>query len=185
MEPKTPAQRLREKRGLTLKEVADAVGTDTGNLSRIESGRQKSVELAEKLVKFYGPGADNRARDPLPGALSRSGHATDEAAPEAGARISEVRCRTRTRRAGVRAHRESNPFGKLTAVFPKFKGPEETHRILTELAASKDMSLAEFIREMCIVRAHGEEAVRSVHIQSHRRGGRKGSTREQLEKSKA
>jgi predicted transcriptional regulator len=55
-EPKTPLQRLREKRGLTLKEVADAVDTDTGNLSRMERGHQKSVELAERLVKFYGQG---------------------------------------------------------------------------------------------------------------------------------
>lgn len=58
----------------------------------------------------------------------------------------------------------SSPFGKFTAKFPPFKGPEETHRILTELATENEMSLAEFIREMCIVRAHGEEAVRSVHI---------------------
>lgn len=54
---KTPLQRLREKRGLTLKEVADAVDTDTGNLSRMERGIQKSVDLAAKLVTFYGPGA--------------------------------------------------------------------------------------------------------------------------------
>jgi transcriptional regulator with XRE-family HTH domain len=145
--PKTPAQRLREKSGLTLKEVADAVGTDTGNLSRIESGRQKSVELAEKLVKFYGQGADNRARDPLPGALSRSGHATDEAAPAL------ARAPRRGSYADDRApmpRRSRAPGGasvrKAHRVFPKFKGPEETHRILTELAASQDMTLAEFIQ---------------------------------------
>jgi hypothetical protein len=57
----------------------------------------------------------------------------------------------------------SHPLGKFTALFPRFKGPEETHRILTELAVSQDMTLAEFIRELCIVRAHGEETVRSMH----------------------
>lgn len=59
----------------------------------------------------------------------------------------------------------SSPFGKFTATFPRFKGPEETHQKLTEIAAENGMTLAEFIREMCIVRAHGEEAVRSVHVQ--------------------
>ncbi len=53
----SPLKALRKQRGLTLKEVAEAIGTDTGNLSRIESGDQKSPQLAEKLVKFYGEGA--------------------------------------------------------------------------------------------------------------------------------
>jgi transcriptional regulator with XRE-family HTH domain len=50
----TPLKRLRLKRKLTLLDVASAVGTDTGNLSRIESGAQKSVALAEKLVEYFG-----------------------------------------------------------------------------------------------------------------------------------
>lgn len=42
------------KRQLTLQQVANAVGIDTGNLSRIERGHQvPSKELAEKLVKFF------------------------------------------------------------------------------------------------------------------------------------
>lgn len=42
------------KRQLTLQDVAQAVGTDTGNLSRIERGLQiPSKELAEALVKFF------------------------------------------------------------------------------------------------------------------------------------
>lgn len=50
----TPLRRLRKERGLTLLEVARAVGTDTGNLSRIEKGKQQSPELAPKLVEFFG-----------------------------------------------------------------------------------------------------------------------------------
>ena len=54
MANKTPLQRLREERKKTLKDVADAVGTDTGNLSRVERGKQCSVELAARLVDYYG-----------------------------------------------------------------------------------------------------------------------------------
>lgn len=53
MDWKTPLQRLREKLGLTLQDVAAGTDIDTGNLSRIESGRQKSLEAAETLVKFF------------------------------------------------------------------------------------------------------------------------------------
>jgi transcriptional regulator with XRE-family HTH domain len=56
-ERKTPLQRLREKRGKTLEEVAAAVEIDTGNLSRIERGKQKSVAMATKLVEYYGVGS--------------------------------------------------------------------------------------------------------------------------------
>lgn len=58
----------------------------------------------------------------------------------------------------------SHPIGKFTAQFPKFKGPEETKEILEQRASELGMSLAEYIREMCIVNAHGEEAVRSLVI---------------------
>lgn len=50
----TPLRALRKSRGLTLQEVANAIGTDTGNLSRIEQGAQRSLDLARKLVDFYG-----------------------------------------------------------------------------------------------------------------------------------
>lgn len=50
----TPLKTLRLARGLTLQDVADAVGSDTGNISRIENGEQKSVELAPRLAKFFG-----------------------------------------------------------------------------------------------------------------------------------
>jgi transcriptional regulator with XRE-family HTH domain len=50
----TPLRALRKSRGLTLQEVADAIKTDTGNLSRIEQGTQKSLDMARRLVDFYG-----------------------------------------------------------------------------------------------------------------------------------
>lgn len=52
----TVLRRLRVSTKKTLKEVADGVGTDPGNLSRIERGAQTaSPMLAEKIVKFFGP----------------------------------------------------------------------------------------------------------------------------------
>jgi transcriptional regulator with XRE-family HTH domain len=68
----TPLKRLRKRQKKTLQEVADAIGTDTGNLSRIEQGKQRSLDLAEKLVEFYGSGTITEAeilypeRYPLP-----------------------------------------------------------------------------------------------------------------------
>ena len=45
---------LRTSRGLRLKDVAVQMGTDTGNLSRIETGKQApSIHLARKLAAFY------------------------------------------------------------------------------------------------------------------------------------
>lgn len=47
-------KKARLSREQTLQFVADAVGIDTGNLSRIERGLQvPSKELAEKLVKHF------------------------------------------------------------------------------------------------------------------------------------
>jgi transcriptional regulator with XRE-family HTH domain len=46
---------LRTSRGLRLKDVASQMDTDTGNLSRIETGKQApSIHLARKLAAFYG-----------------------------------------------------------------------------------------------------------------------------------
>lgn len=51
----SPLKATRVKRGQTLAEVSQAVGTDSGNLSRIENGRQTaSPQLAEKLAKHFG-----------------------------------------------------------------------------------------------------------------------------------
>jgi transcriptional regulator with XRE-family HTH domain len=51
---KTPLRLAREAKAQTLSEVSRAVGTDPGNLSRIESGKQRaSTELAERLAKHF------------------------------------------------------------------------------------------------------------------------------------
>ena len=55
LEQQTPLRKLRLARGLSLEEVARGAGTDTGTLSRIETGvRSATPTRAEKLVKFYG-----------------------------------------------------------------------------------------------------------------------------------
>lgn len=51
---KSPLREARERRGLTLREVANAVAMDQGNLSRVERGEQTpSKELAEALSNFF------------------------------------------------------------------------------------------------------------------------------------
>lgn len=51
---KSPLRQARERAGQTIVEVCRAVGTDPGNLSRIENGKQKaSTELAEKLARHF------------------------------------------------------------------------------------------------------------------------------------
>lgn len=51
----SPLRRARERAGQTIVEVCRAVGTDPGNLSRVENGKQKSsTELAERLAKHFG-----------------------------------------------------------------------------------------------------------------------------------
>lgn len=51
----TPLRKIRLSKGKTLKEVSCAVGSDIGNLSRIERGKQSSsVCVAAKLASYYG-----------------------------------------------------------------------------------------------------------------------------------
>ena len=51
---------IRVSRGLMLKDVARQVGTDAGNLSRIEQGKQNpSLALARKLAALYGISLDD------------------------------------------------------------------------------------------------------------------------------
>ena len=51
----TPLKQARIARGYTLDQVAIQVGTDSGNLSRIENGRQTaSPGLASRLALFFG-----------------------------------------------------------------------------------------------------------------------------------
>ncbi|HLU85703.1 MAG TPA: helix-turn-helix transcriptional regulator [Vicingaceae bacterium] len=48
-------KRLREEKGLLQKEVATEVGLGVSHYSKIENGqREASVELLDKLAKFYG-----------------------------------------------------------------------------------------------------------------------------------
>ncbi len=52
---KSPLRLAREKRGLTLHALAVLVGSDVGNLSRIERGVQTpSRELAAKICEQFG-----------------------------------------------------------------------------------------------------------------------------------
>lgn len=51
----SPLKQTRLRRNGTLADVARAVGTNNGNLSRIENGKQKaSPKLAEKLAHYFG-----------------------------------------------------------------------------------------------------------------------------------
>lgn len=50
----SPLRNLRKSQCLTLSYVANLVGIDPANLSRIERGQQiASLDVAERLVKFY------------------------------------------------------------------------------------------------------------------------------------
>jgi len=50
----TPLRRIREKKKMSLAEVAVDVNCDAGNLSRIETGKQNpSLDLAAALSKFF------------------------------------------------------------------------------------------------------------------------------------
>jgi transcriptional regulator with XRE-family HTH domain len=51
----SPIRQVRKQRGQTIEQVAAAVGTDAGNMSRIERLMQRpSLEMAEKLAKHFG-----------------------------------------------------------------------------------------------------------------------------------
>jgi ribosome-binding protein aMBF1 (putative translation factor) len=51
---KSPLRQAREKRGLTLKDVASGVSMDPGNLSRVERGEQvPSKDIVEALARFF------------------------------------------------------------------------------------------------------------------------------------
>jgi transcriptional regulator with XRE-family HTH domain len=55
----SPLRKIRLCRGLSLHTVALAVGSDTGNLSRIETGEQVAKkQLAAKLATFFAPHID-------------------------------------------------------------------------------------------------------------------------------
>ena len=51
----TPLRLARERRGLTLRQVASSLNMDPANLSRVERGENGvSKETAEALAKFFG-----------------------------------------------------------------------------------------------------------------------------------
>lgn len=57
--PTTPLRKLRRLFGLSLCDLAKAVHSDTGNLSRIETGDQiAKKDLAARLAVFYAPHID-------------------------------------------------------------------------------------------------------------------------------
>lgn len=50
----TPMRKARKKRGLSVRQVAEAIGTDPSNLSRIETGHHSPPpELAREIYRFY------------------------------------------------------------------------------------------------------------------------------------
>lgn len=50
----TPLRKIRIKKKYSLAKVAHFVGSDAGNISRIENAKQKpSPKLAEDLVRFF------------------------------------------------------------------------------------------------------------------------------------
>jgi len=51
---KSPLRQAREKRGITLNVLAKKVGSDVGNLSRIERGVQTpNAQLAERICREF------------------------------------------------------------------------------------------------------------------------------------
>jgi transcriptional regulator with XRE-family HTH domain len=54
---KSPLRKVRESQDMTLNDLAARVGSDVGNLSRIERGTQMpSKDLAEKICSILGRG---------------------------------------------------------------------------------------------------------------------------------
>lgn len=53
---KTPLRLARERRGMSLFEVAMCTGINQANISRIERGRQvPSTQIAATLAQLFGP----------------------------------------------------------------------------------------------------------------------------------
>lgn len=50
----SPLKAARLRRGETLQEVADAIGSNSGNLSRIERGQVPNSDLTAKIVAHFG-----------------------------------------------------------------------------------------------------------------------------------
>jgi transcriptional regulator with XRE-family HTH domain len=50
----SPLKAARLRRGETLQQVADAIGSNTGNLSRIERGQVPNSKLTAKIIAYFG-----------------------------------------------------------------------------------------------------------------------------------
>ena len=58
----TPLKRLRSSRGLTASAVAEAIGINQGQYSRIENGAKTTAETAQAIVEFFGRDAIDEMR---------------------------------------------------------------------------------------------------------------------------
>ena len=58
----TPLKRLRVARGLTTSVVAEAIGINQGQYSRIENGARTTAETAQKIVDYFGRDAIDEVR---------------------------------------------------------------------------------------------------------------------------
>lgn len=56
----------------------------------------------------------------------------------------------------------THPLGSMTAEFPKFKGPEETHELATRMAREAGMNLAEWVRTLVMIRVHGVDMIAKI-----------------------
>lgn len=57
----------------------------------------------------------------------------------------------------------SNPLGKLTEPVGPVKIPIETKGILEHEARRAGLTLNEFVRDLMMIRAHGEETIRRLY----------------------
>lgn len=57
---------MREATGLTIPQAAKRLGTDQGNLSRIERGKQRlMIDMARKMAGLYGVSVDQLVGGPI------------------------------------------------------------------------------------------------------------------------
>ncbi|EYS89535.1 hypothetical protein CF68_33155 [Cupriavidus sp. SK-4] len=66
---------------------------------------------------------------------------------------------------GMARSGRSNLFGKMTAEIPKVKVSWETREALEARATEVGMSLSEFVRELLMVSAHGEDFMKSIYAE--------------------
>jgi len=57
----------------------------------------------------------------------------------------------------------TSPIGKLTRPLGPYKVPEETAEILEQEARKAGLNLNEFLRDLAMIRAHGEDFMVNLH----------------------